>query len=316
MSPTRSRHSVRRLLALLAVTAGLLVPAARAWCSEEHAAAPAAHASEPAAHDAAEPAAHAPAAESAHTPAPSAHPAPAASGHHAPGGGHGAAVVALARLMVGNERFAEGRVSHPHQDAARRRALVGGQQPSTIVVACSDSRVAPEVLFDQGLGDLFVVRVAGNTLDATGVASIEYAVEHLGSSLIVVLGHHSCGAVKTALTVRPEDAGSPDLTALVAALRPRVERWQATVAADPTLDAPVRANVDAVCGDLTSRSAIVRHALASDRLALIPALYSLRSGRVEFWGGPAEDEHEPPAAASPAPEPPRAEPEGATAGHP
>ena len=105
---------------------------------------------------------------------------------------------ALARLKAGNQRFVAGKLQHPHQDSKRRAELAKGQQPFAIVLGCADSRTSPEVLFDQGLGDLFVVRVAGNVLDDHALASIEYAVEHLGAQLIVVLGHQRCGAVQAA----------------------------------------------------------------------------------------------------------------------
>jgi carbonic anhydrase len=101
---------------------------------------------------------------------------------------------ALARLVEGNKRFVEMKLTHPEQDIACRTTLAKGQQPFAVILGCSDSRVPPEVIFDQGLGDLFVVRVAGNVADDIGIASIEYAVEHLGSRLIVVLGHERCGA--------------------------------------------------------------------------------------------------------------------------
>ncbi|MDD2837205.1 MAG: carbonic anhydrase, partial [Methanothrix sp.] len=102
---------------------------------------------------------------------------------------------ALQMLMEGNARFVSGNVIHPDQTADRRSELVSGQHPFAIVVGCSDSRVPPEVVFDQGLGDIFVIRTAGQVMDKVTLASIEYAVEHLNVPLILVLGHDSCGAV-------------------------------------------------------------------------------------------------------------------------
>jgi len=107
---------------------------------------------------------------------------------------------ALTRLMAGNQRFQNDKGGHPDLDSKRRRDLVGGQSPFAVILSCSDSRVPPELIFDQGLGDLFVVRLAGNTVTRAGLESIDYAVSHLGTNLIMVLGHESCGAVKAALS--------------------------------------------------------------------------------------------------------------------
>src|SRR3954451_10886779 len=107
---------------------------------------------------------------------------------------------ALSRLLAGNERFVAHKERHPDESAGRRRELVSGQHPFAVILGCSDSRVAPELLFDEGLGDLFVIRVAGNIVDDDILASIEYAVEHLGTKLVVVLGHEKCGAVSAAVS--------------------------------------------------------------------------------------------------------------------
>src|SRR5438445_11551706 len=106
---------------------------------------------------------------------------------------------ALARLVAGNERFQNDKTGHPPLYSKRREELVGGQSPFAVILSCSDSRVPPELIFDQGLGDLFVVRIAGNTVTRAGLESIDYAVGHLGTNLIMVLGHDSCGAVKGAM---------------------------------------------------------------------------------------------------------------------
>ena len=107
---------------------------------------------------------------------------------------------ALAQLIEGNRRFQRDANSHPHLHAKRRSELAGGQSPFAVILSCSDSRVPPELIFDQGLGGLFVVRLAGNTVTRAGLESIDYAVGHLGTNLIMVLGHESCGAVKGALS--------------------------------------------------------------------------------------------------------------------
>lgn len=106
---------------------------------------------------------------------------------------------ALEYLKAGNARFVEGKATHPHQDVETRHTVAKGQAPFAIVLTCADSRLSPEVIFDQGLGDLFVLRVAGNIAEPGSMASVEYAVEHLGARLLIVLGHERCGAVKAAV---------------------------------------------------------------------------------------------------------------------
>lgn len=198
--------------------------------------------------------------------------------------------VVLDTLKKGNGRFVEGKTVHPSQDAKRRQELTKGQHPSAIVLSCSDSRVPPELVFDQGLGDLFTVRVAGNVLGADEVASMEYAVEHLGASVIVVMGHESCGAVKAAIqTPKGEKVGSADLSALVATIH---QNWDATgrkiasstnAAADKTLREPVKANVNGVVRNLLARSKLIAERVKSGTLKISSAIYSLDSGKVDFW---------------------------------
>lgn len=193
-----------------------------------------------------------------------------------------AARVALAGLMDGNRRFVAGEPTHPQQSVARRQELAGGQHPQAIVLSCADSRVPPELVLDQGLGELFVVRTAGEALDVAAVASIEYAIEHLHPPLLVVLGHQSCGAVRSALTLTPATAGSEDLGALVSQIQRGLGRWMGRPP-DARLDGPVRANVDAMLAALIRRSAIVRTHVEHGQLSAVPGIYVLDSGRVEFW---------------------------------
>src|SRR2546423_9681320 len=130
---------------------------------------------------------------------------------------------ALARLKAGNQRFVAGKLQHPHQDSKRRAELITGQRPFAIFLGCADSRTSPEVLFDQGLGDLFLVRVAGNILDDHVLGSIEYAVEHLGAHLIVVLVHQHCDAVQPAKETIDSKAEVPaHLNSFVTAIQPAV----------------------------------------------------------------------------------------------
>lgn len=190
----------------------------------------------------------------------------------------------LAKLEAGNRRFVENKTRGEHRDADRRRALASGQKPEAIILSCSDSRVPPELVFDQGLGDLFTIRVAGNVLGAATVASIEYAVEHLGSRLIVVLGHESCGAVKAALsTPVGTSIGSPDLDQLVSTIQPTLEGTDRKIAAQDTLlRAPVMANASFVAKRLVTRSPIIRKHVESGNLKIVTGIYGLESGKVDF----------------------------------
>jgi carbonic anhydrase len=181
------------------------------------------------------------------------------------------------RLMAGNRRFAAGRARHPHQDPAYRESLVGGQQPIACVLGCADSRVPAELVFDQGLGDLFTVRAAGEVLDDAVVGSIEYAVEHLHVPLVVVLGHSGCGAVRAAIDLV---GGHGEVTGSVDTL---VRAIEATVRATPPdpdtsrfLAACVRNQTTRVAAELTARS----HTVRTVRPRIVTAVYDLGTGRV------------------------------------
>ena len=188
------------------------------------------------------------------------------------------------RLREGNERFVAGHAQHPLQDSATREGLVAGQKPHTIVVSCSDSRVPPEVLFDQGLGEVFVIRLAGNVPSTEGIASIEYAVEHLGTPLLLVMGHESCGAVKAAMTTKEgTSAGSKSLDALVAEIRPSIKKHLPLKAEDKIYKDAVKSNVNHTAQELVKQSKIIREAIEKGHLTLASGIYSLKTGRVEFW---------------------------------
>ncbi|MCC6409215.1 MAG: carbonic anhydrase [Planctomycetes bacterium] len=200
---------------------------------------------------------------------------------------------ALGELVEGNRRFVGGHFEHARIDKVRRDELAKGQHPFAVVVGCSDSRVPPELVFDQGLGDLFVVRVAGNVIDDASLGSIEYAVEHLGASLVIVLGHERCGAVKAAL----DGAGLPGhIGAIGAALSPAIAEAKSQPSTDP-LDAAVRANVRRIVKQLSNAEPILTHALHADEIAVIGARYDLDTGEVEFFPEAAEAhaEHDAPA---------------------
>lgn len=184
------------------------------------------------------------------------------------------------KLIRGNERFVLGRQHHPHEQLDWRRKLVDGQRPFACVLGCADSRVTPELVFDHGLGDLFTVRAVGEVLDDAVVASIEYAVEHLGVRLIVVLGHESCGAVSAAVDlVRNGSSYTGAVSTVARAIEATVLATPA--AADPAafLDACVKHQARRVVQQLQERSAVIREA-AAEHAVLIPARYDLDEFRV------------------------------------
>jgi carbonic anhydrase len=155
---------------------------------------------------------------------------------------------------------------------------VTGQRPFAIVLGCADSRTSPEVLFDQGLGDLFVVRVAGNILNDHVLGSIEYAVEHLGAQLIVVLGHQHCGAVQAAKETLDSKAEAPaHLNSLVTAIQPAVE---ATRGAD--LEATIKANIENVVQSLRSSEPVLKKEVKAGAITVLGAYYDLGTGAVAF----------------------------------
>lgn len=189
---------------------------------------------------------------------------------------------ALRWLKNGNTRFLKNYVRKDGQSLKDVERLSTGQQPHTIILSCSDSRVPPEIIFDQKLGEIFVVRTAGEVLDAGSIASVEYAVEHLGVKNIVVLGHTSCGAVKAAFsTLDGKDAGSENLNKLVADIHPRIAKFKGqTPSANYTEES--WANVQGVITDLQSRSKIISEKNHEQKIQISGALYHLDSGSVDF----------------------------------
>ncbi len=185
---------------------------------------------------------------------------------------------AIAKLKEGNGRYTSGNLEHPGQTTERRAELTKDQHPFAVILSCSDSRVPPEIVFDQGLGDLFVVRVAGNVIDDHGLGSIEYAVDHLGARLIVVLGHQSCGAVKAAKeTIAAKSKAPGHIQSLVAAIQPVVE-----ATAKDDLDTTVKANVKHVVQALRSSTPILKAKVDSGEVQVIGGYYSLDTGDVSL----------------------------------
>jgi carbonic anhydrase len=212
---------------------------------------------------------------------------------------------AISKLKEGNSRYAGGNQQHPHDSAAersymatnsyenagmtflgmtaeqaakRRAELAKSQHPFATIVGCSDSRVPPEMVFDQGLGDLFICRVAGNVINDENLGSIEYSVDHLGVRLILVLGHQSCGAVKAARETIAAKAKAPGhIESLITAIKPAVE---ATSKED--LDATIKANVRHVVDALRSSTPILKAEVDSGKIQVIGGYYSLDTGAVTF----------------------------------
>jgi carbonic anhydrase len=185
---------------------------------------------------------------------------------------------AASKLKEGNARYTSSNLQHPGQTTERRAELAKSQHPFATIVSCSDSRVPPEIVFDQGLGDLFVVRVAGNVIDDHGLGSIEYSVDHVGVRLIVVLGHQSCGAVKAAReTIAAKSKAPGHIQSLVTAIQPAVD---ATAKGD--LEATVKANVKDVVRALRSSTPILKAKVDSGDVRVIGGYYSLDTGAVTF----------------------------------
>ncbi len=188
----------------------------------------------------------------------------------------------LGWLKNGNIRFTGSKLRKDGQGEADRSRLSTGQKPHAIVLSCSDSRVPPEIVFDQKLGELFVVRTAGEALGDNAIGSIEYAVEHLGSKLIVVMGHTSCGAVKAALgSMDGSSVGTPALDNLVKDIHPRISAFKGKAPSEK-LSSESFANARGVAADLALRSNLLREKIASGKLSVVPSLYDLDSGKVMF----------------------------------
>lgn len=198
-------------------------------------------------------------------------------GTFVPAGGSLLADKALKRLQAGNAHFVNDSSTRTNKHAQRRAEVAEKQKPFAIVVSCSDSRVGPEVVFDQGLGDLFVVRTAGHVVDDVGLASIEYAVEHLGPSLIVVLGHERCGAV--AATVAGSEAHG-HLPAIVKAIKPAVAKTKGQPG--DAVDNAVREHVREVTEQLAKTGPVLAERVRAGKLKVVGARYDLDTGRVQF----------------------------------
>jgi carbonic anhydrase len=180
-------------------------------------------------------------------------------------------------LMEGNKRFVSGKPK-PEDLVSIRKSLTKEQHPRVMVLSCSDSRVPPDVVFDATLGSLFEVRTAGNIASPLGLASLEYAFDHLGSTVLVVLGHTKCGAVTAACS--GEKMPSPNLQAMVDQIEPAVVKAKQSASGDALIEAAVKENVHQSALDVVAHSEILRHAKEEGKLTIIEAEYQLDTGRV------------------------------------
>jgi carbonic anhydrase len=193
------------------------------------------------------------------------------------------AAQSLERLMAGNKRFVSGHPLHPHDSTGRRGELTAGQHPYAIVLGCSDSRVPPPIVFDAGLGDLFEVRVAGNSAEDPAIASIEYAAEHLHVPLLVVLGHEKCGAVAaTIATVQSGDKPPGHLSAVIDPIRPAVEKAKGEPG---DLESnSITENVKHAVEQLEHSDPVLAEMVHSGHLKIVGAVYHLGTGEVVMTG--------------------------------
>ena len=201
------------------------------------------------------------------------------------------AIEALERLREGNRRFVENRRTHDSlAEELRRREVAAAQEPFAIILGCSDSRVPAEIIFDQGLGDLFVIRVAGNVVAPWQIGSVEFAAERYHTRLVVVLGHSQCGAILATLEelARPTAERSRNLSSIVDRIRPSVQSLLVTDLRDKPdmlVHKAVRANIRVSADHLRHGSEILEQLIMTRGLLVVGAEYSLETGRVEFFDG-------------------------------
>lgn len=184
---------------------------------------------------------------------------------------------ALKKLMDGNKRYVNDRFIHPDQSIEHRIEVAKEQHPFAILLGCSDSRVPPEVIFDQGIGDLFVIRVAGNCLDDVVIGSVEYAVAHLGVQLLLVLGHDKCGAIDAAIK---HSESRDHISNIIHLLKPAIKRAKGS--SGDLVDDVVKTNVELVVTQLKSSQPILTEFLKTRKLKIVGALYHLDSGVVDI----------------------------------
>lgn len=182
----------------------------------------------------------------------------------------------LDRLKKGNERYILDKLEYNNQNRKRRKNTIESQDPFAVILSCADSRVVPELIFNTGIGELFVVRVAGNVANTSSIASIEYAVENLSTKLIVVLGHQNCGAVTAAIQGGKQ---GPNLDHLLAHIGPAIE----STTNKKNLELIIRKNAKLAASSLAKDSEIIKNKIKSGELKIVNAYYNLENGKVDFW---------------------------------
>lgn len=200
---------------------------------------------------------------------------------------------AMQKLMDGNKNFVENKLTNAtRSDTATRKSLSTSQKPYAVILSCSDSRVPPEIIFDKGLGEIFVIRVAGNIPDPIVLGSIEYAVEHLGSSLIMVLGHERCGAVTATVDSQGKSTGSRNIDSIVKEIEPSVhlaakdcapckdEKDCATTKKSEFVNCVIDTNAKTVAANLIKNSEILKHLSEEKKITIVAAKYDLDDGKV------------------------------------
>jgi len=191
----------------------------------------------------------------------------------------GAGDEALQKLMDGNKRYVSGSLMKKDLSDTKRKELAKGQKPFAIVVTCSDSRVPPELLFDQGLGNIFVIRVAGNVVDPIVLGSIEYGAEHLNAPLLFILGHSKCGAVTATIEAKGEPEGN--IGAIVKKIMPAAEKAKKKGGTkDEILETAIQENVKNVYSDVMKKSKIVPHLVEEGKLKIAAGEYDITTGKV------------------------------------
>jgi len=195
---------------------------------------------------------------------------------------------ALQKLLEGNQRYLTSQMTGQKlSDATTRQSLAKGQNPYAIILSCSDSRVPPEIIFDKGLGEIFVVRVAGNISDTVVLGSIEYAVEHFGSPLIMVLGHDRCGAVTAAVEAKGA-APEGNIGAIIKTIAPAVSQAEKVAAGRDgmeLIEAAVDCNIKLVCNSLVEQSKVIKGLADAGKVKIVGAKYDLHDGKVRLLEG-------------------------------
>ncbi len=190
---------------------------------------------------------------------------------------------ALAKLKEGNERYLTGHSTAPRIDVQRREeTATKGQRPVATILGCSDARVPPEIVFDQKFGNLFVIRVAGNVTGVSEIASTEYGVHYLGTPLVVVLGHSSCGAVQAAVEKTPLDGKLPKLVELITPAVDSARKANPKASGTELLDAAVEENVRHQMNELTTKSDLIKNALTDKKVTVVGAIRDIKTGRVRW----------------------------------